>query len=62
MVGNLRKAWKQWIWMLRILGKEGADPQTYGNFYKAVAQANLLFGVESWVISPMIGSTLGGFH
>ena len=27
----------------------------------AVVQATLLFGAESWVMSPQIGRTLGGF-
>ena len=48
--------------MSRIIGWEGANPRTSGNFYKAVVQETLLFGAESWVMSPQIGKTLGGFH
>ena len=48
--------------MLRILGWEGADPWTLGNFYKAVVQATLLFGEDTWVMYPRIGRTLSGFH
>ena len=62
VVGNLRKARKRWERMLGILGCEGEYPRTYGNFYKAVVQATLLFGAESWAISPRIGGNLGGFH
>ena len=62
VVGNLRKAWKRWGRMLGILERGGADPQTSGNFYMAVVQATLLFGAESWAISPRIGGNLGGFH
>ena len=44
VVGNLRKARKSWGRLSRILSPEGADPKVSGNFYKAVAQAVLLFG------------------
>ena len=54
VVGDLSKSRKRWARMSRILGWEGADPQTYGNFYKAVVQLNLLFGADYWVISPRI--------
>ena len=45
-----------------ILGRKGADPRTYRNFYKEVVQATLLFGADSWVMSPRIWRTLDGFH
>ena len=48
--------------MPRVLGQERANPRTSKNFFKAVFQATLLFGAESWVMSPHIGRTLGGFH
>ena len=35
---------------------------TSSTFYKAVFQANLLFGSKTWVVTPKIGRTLGGFH
>ena len=31
-------------------------------FYKAVAQAVLLYGCESWVLTDKVWSTLEGFH
>ena len=40
----------------------GGGPQTAGIFYKAVVQENLLLDTDTWVISPRIGKTLGGFH
>ena len=43
-------------------GVRGSIPRTYRNLYKAVVQVTLLFGSESWVISPRIGRNLGGFH
>ena len=48
--------------MSHILGKEGADPRTAGDFYKAVVKVTLLFGSESWVMSSKIGRNLGGFR
>ena len=38
--------------VLQDLGREGADPRTSGNFYKAVVQATLLFGPETWMMTP----------
>ena len=43
VVGNLGKSRKSWGWLFRILSWEGAYPKVSGNFYKAVAQAVLLF-------------------
>ena len=62
VVGSLRKAWKRWARMLRILGQEGADPRTSGKTYNMLVRATLLFGAELWVMSPRIGRTLGGFQ
>ena len=44
------------------MGREGADLWTFSNFYKVVFKANLLFGSETWMVTPRIGRTLGGFH
>ena len=46
VAGNLRKARKSWIWMTRILSREGADPKVSGLFFKAVVQAVLLSGAD----------------
>ena len=46
----------------KILGREGAYPWTSSTFYKAVVQATLLFGSETWVMNLRIGRTLGGFQ
>ena len=32
-----------------------------GNFFKAVVQQVLLFGVETWVVSPMMEQALSAF-
>ena len=51
VVGNLGKGRKSWCRLSRVLGREGADPNVSGNFYKAVAQAVLLFGAKTWVLT-----------
>ena len=44
---NLQKARVTWGRLARILGQEGADPKVSRNFYIAVTQQVLLFGVET---------------
>ena len=44
VVGNLRNARKSWARMMRILGREGAEPRISGMFFKSVVQAVLLLG------------------
>ena len=48
---NLQKARATWGRLARILGREGADPKVSRNFYIAVTQQVLLFGVETWVLT-----------
>ena len=59
MVANIWKDCSRWARFSSIWWREGADPQTCGNFYKAVVQATLLFGSDTWVITPSIGRNLG---
>ena len=37
-------------------------PQVYGFFFKAVIQAVLIFGSETWVVTPRMGKVLGRFQ
>ena len=62
VLGNLGKARKIWGRLLQILSREGTDPRILGNFYKAVAQAVLLFGAETWVLIPSMERALDIFH
>ena len=48
---NLQKARVTWGRLVRILGREGADPKVSHNFYIAVTHQVLLFGAESWVLT-----------
>ena len=59
---NLRKARKCWACVSKMLRSENATPQVYGMFCKATAQAVLLFGSETWNVSPVMLARLEGFH
>ena len=61
VAGNMVKARKIWGRLSRILSQEGADKRVSGNFLKAVLQAVLLFGAETWVLTPRIEQALDSF-
>ena len=42
--------------------REGADAWTSGIIYGAVVQAVMMYGLETWVMTPCIGRFWGGFH
>jgi hypothetical protein len=62
MRANLKKAHKSWARVSRVLRAENALPKVCGVFYKAVVQAVLLFGSETWKLSPASLKSLEGFH
>ena len=62
MERNLRRARVKWVWMVSILGREGADRRTAVRFYVAVLQVVLLFGSETWVATPWLEKALLRFH
>ena len=62
VTGNIRKALAKWARLSRALGREGVDARLAGKFYVAVVQAVLLFGAETWVVTPRILAALEGFH
>ena len=45
--------------MERILGWEGANPRVSGMFFMAVVHELMLFGLETWVLTPHMGWDLG---
>jgi len=59
---NLKKARLKWGMLSKILARQEASPRVAGLFYKAVVQAVLLYGSESWVITDTILQMLTGFH
>ena len=62
VVGDLRKARKIWARLLIILGGGGPNTRVLGMFFKAVVQAVLIVGAETWVKTPLMGRALGGFQ
>ena len=48
---NLAKSRKRWGMVSRVLCQEGANPRAMAMFYKAVLQAVLFYGSETWVIT-----------
>jgi hypothetical protein len=62
MRSNLRKARGCWARVSCVLWAENASPQTSGVFYKATVQAVLLYGSETWSLSPSSVECLRGFH
>ena len=61
VTGNLVKARNSWGRLTRILIREGADKRISGTFFKAVVQQVLLFGAETWVLTPRIERALDSF-
>ncbi|KAL7523823.1 hypothetical protein ACHAXR_000346, partial [Thalassiosira sp. AJA248-18] len=59
---NLKKARKSWRMLSRLLRAESIGPRVCGMFYKAVVQAVLLFGSETWALTPSAMKCLEGFH
>ena len=62
VVRNLSKARLLWKRMMSILRREGAEPWVSGFFFKAMVQAVLILGVETWVVTPRTGRVLGRFQ
>ena len=48
--------------MTQVLSREGTDAQTLGQIYLAVVESDMIYGSETWVMTPRIGRILGGFH
>ena len=61
-IQNLTKAQAVWRRMKRILSRKGARPRMSVFFFKDVVQLVLLFGVETWVVTPCMGRVLGVFQ
>ena len=62
VVRNLARAKSVWRRMLLILSREGVTARVSGFFLKAVIQEVLLFGAETWVVTPCMGTAMGGFQ
>jgi hypothetical protein len=59
---NLKKVHGVWARLSRTIRAENASPHACGIFYKATVQSILLFGSETWNLSPQSLKCLEGFH
>ena len=48
--------------VLRILSQEGTDQKLSGHFFKAVVQAVLVLGEETWILTPWMEWALSSFQ
>ena len=62
VVGNMGKSRKIWGRLYQVLVQEGAYPKVSRDFYTAVAQAVLIFGAETWVLTPRMEKALDSFQ
>ena len=58
---NIKKARSCWARISRVLRADNATPRVSGMFYKATVQAILLFGSETWNLTPTARKQLEGF-
>ena len=59
---QLHRAKEKWRRFSAVLRSQGATPRTRGYFYKAVVQAVLLYGSESWTLTEYTLKMLRSFH
>ena len=59
IVRNLSKTGTVWQRLTMILIREGAASRVSGFFLKSVVQSVLIFGAETWVVTPCMGRVLG---
>ena len=62
MTRQLSRAKQKWGRFSAVLRSQGVKPKVMGYFYKAVVQAVLLYGSESWVLSEFFLKQLRSFH
>ena len=59
---NIKKAKAKWAMFKRLLTRERCSRRIMGHFYKAIVQSILLYGAETWVITPKNMAKLRTFH
>ena len=62
IVRNLQRARRKWGIFSHLSVQEGNDTRNSGRFDVAVFQSILIFGLDSWVITPRILWELGRLH
>ena len=61
VMNNLSWARKVWSRIPGIISREGAAQRVSRFFFKSVVQAVLIFGADTWLVTPRMGKALGGF-
>jgi hypothetical protein len=59
---QLQRAREKWNCIGKVLSSQGVDARTMGYFYKAIVQAVLLYGSESWTLTEGTLKKLRSFH
>lgn len=59
---NIDKANARWAMVKKVLVRNQTTQHTMGHFYKAVVQAVLLYGSETWVLNTKTWSRLTAFQ
>ena len=59
---NLCKARGKWEKISQILRSQKFPQHIKGTFYKAIVQSTLLFGAQSWILSPNLLEKVNSFH
>ena len=59
---QLTRAQEKWGRLSRILTAESTSAKTRGYFYKAIVQAVLLYGSETWMLSESMLKQFESFH
>ena len=59
---NLQKAQIKWARFSHFWGRYGYDTRTSGRFYVSVVHSVMLFGSDSWFITPRILWAFGGLY
>ena len=62
LVKNLQRARQKWARLTRVMIREGADDRTSDQIYLVVVQSVMLYGPETWRITPHIGRVWGGLR
>ena len=62
LCGNLLKAQQRWAMVARVLIHAGVPTKAKGMLCKAVVQALLLCGCETWAVTPTMMWVLESFH
>lgn len=59
---QLQRAREKWNRIGKVLSSQGVNAKTMGYFYKAIVQAVLLYGSESWTLTEGTLKKLRSFH